>query len=103
MNPIHTTNHRCKKCNGRIRWAKINKEAHWEDVNGQPKYIQFDWYLDIHCFCGTVTDAEIIKGCYAEQKLLAAMDIKRQQNEAFEHALGPDLANALQNITGDGL
>jgi hypothetical protein len=103
MNPVITTKYICKKCNGRIHWAKIDKEAHWEDVHGQPKYVPYDWELDIHCYCGTVTDAEIIKECYAEHKRFAASEIKRQQNEAFENALGADLANALQNITGDGL
>jgi hypothetical protein len=98
--PIIRTRHICKKCMGRIWWAFVPVEAHWQIIKGENVFVPYDWYLDVHCFCGDVTDKEIIEDCYMQHKRMISDEIHRQQNEAFSASLGPALAEHIHKLNG---
>lgn len=93
--PAIRTKYKCSKCNGMIEFEKV------DIIRGEDGYP--DWFLNVVCLCGEVTDKETIEACYNLHQQLVAIKIKQQQNEALAHALCADLADDLQSIAGDGL
>jgi hypothetical protein len=94
IHPPIRTPYKCEKCGGVIEFEKV-------DIIREDGYP--NWYLNVVCLCGEVTDKNTIEACYDMHRRLAAIEIKRQQNEAFANALGLDLADVFQRIAGDGL
>lgn len=94
IHPAVRTPYRCPNCATCVEFEKV-------DINREDG--AFDWYLNVVCMCGEVTDKDTVEACYDMHWRLSATELKRQQNEAFANALGEDLADSLQRIAGDGL
>lgn len=60
----------------------------------------YNWYLDVHCFCGEVKDKDIVEECYHIHKQMVCDEIHAQQNETLEQILGLDLATAFHDAVG---
>ncbi len=100
ITPIYYSQHKCKECGGRIWWAFIPVDAHWQEINGRQVWVGYDWHLDVYCFCGEVTDEAIIEDCYNEHRRMVCDEIHRQQNEAFDAFLGLPLHGYFHEAAG---
>lgn len=100
INPIHFTTRVCKKCLGRIKWVFVPIEAHWKNVDGEQVWVPYNWYLDVHCFCGEVKDKDIVEECYNAHRKMACEEIHRLQNDRLEQLLGIELADHIHNLNG---
>lgn len=94
IHPPVRTPYRCDKCGGSIEFEKV-------DITREDGY--GDWYLHVVCLCGEINDKDTVEACYNIHGRLTATRIKQQQNATLANALGTDLADTLQHITGDGL
>ena len=100
INPIYFTRHKCRECLGRIKWVFIPIEAHWQIINGERIWVPYNWYLDVHCFCGEVKDQAIVEECYEMHKQMVGDEIREQQNEVLVQILGIELAQAFHDASG---
>lgn len=98
--PINLTKHICKACRGRIWWVFVPIEAHWQIIEGERVWVPYDWYLDVHCFCGDVTEMDIVEECYNTHRQMACAKIHQLQNDRLEQLLGLDLAEHIHTING---